>query len=82
MRCVECESHAANARGLCNRCYYLKKRTGELHLFPRAKRPNREVVEDYMHLSKSGCGMAEISARMGIQEESIRTALRRSRRGD
>jgi transposase-like protein len=66
-------------RSLCSCCYRTVHRHGRLADYPRRAHRRQDLLDDYELLRSAGAGVGEIAARLGIQRDSLTTALRRAR---
>lgn len=67
-------------RGLCARCYDLKRDSGEHIDYERLTRTNAETVEAWRVLSARGCTRAEVAQLMNTTVAALEQAVTRHNR--
>lgn len=77
LRCGRLQRHYA--RKLCGLCITACERDGTLADWPRATRPNAEVLADFDVLRGRGYGKFEIARRMGMTVDALDRAVRKTR---
>lgn len=79
----------AHARGLCQTCYKLLRKTLEPDEFERQYPPTRKpqltanrIADVYEDLAEIGVTRAEVARKLGITENAVELALKRKKKAD
>lgn len=75
--CRDCGQRPGRARHLCSSCYDRHRHAGTLIDWERRTWPRDLLVAEARALRAAGLSWERVAARLGVQAESVRRAIRR-----